>query len=97
VDIDDLDTQEQREVIEDWLKHPGTRLVARKLRVAAKGMLREYDKADDPDRVRRIQISRWFIVSELPRMIEAIMNEQRPPRSWTWSFKRWLSDMLRRK
>ena len=84
-----MDIEEQREIFKDWLKHPGTRLMAHKLRAAAKGLLKSYDTAT-PEQLERIQVSRWFLNSELPRVIESVMNLEAPPAKRTWFFTKWL-------
>jgi hypothetical protein len=86
-----MQVEEQREILRDWLRHPGTRLMASKLRAAAKGLLRKYDSAD-PETFQRIQVSRWFLNYELPRVIESVMNsgEEEPAPEEKWTFFKWL-------
>ena len=85
--------EDQAEILKDWLKHPGTRIMARKVRVASLGLLRRYDSAT-PEKVAEIQIARWFFNEELPRMIEAAMNPGLPKSKRTWHVKTWIKRII---
>ena len=88
-----MDPTEQREIIKDWLDHPGTRLMARKVRVASLGLLRRYDTAT-PEEVIEIQIARRFFNEQLPRIIEGAMN---PDKGRAWSLSRWVREKVLRR
>ena len=87
--MDTTDFSDIQQMMASWLDHGGTRLIAKKLREAADKALLEYDAAvlaNDHEKVQRIAITRWFILEELPRLVEVHIN---PPTVTHRRFKFW--------
>ena len=73
-----------KEILREWMRHPGTQLMAHKLRSAAKGILKQYDTCP-PDKLVRYQITRNILLNEIPRIIEDIVNKDEPQaKKWNW-------------
>jgi hypothetical protein len=86
-----MSPEEAQPIIANWLEHSGTKLMAKILKKAADEDLLEYDAAilaDDQEKARRIAITRWFILTEIPRIIEVHMNPAPPSPKW-WYFWGW--------
>jgi hypothetical protein len=77
-----IDNREEWERCREWLNHPMTKHVARKLRTASKGVLRKYDKCT-PEELQRHQLLREILNHQIPAIIENMAN---PPqkRRWDW-------------
>ena len=70
----------EQEIIKEWLRHPGTKLITRKMRAASKGVLRKYDRCE-PEKLIRLQMLRQVINSEIPRMIDGMLTKEN---KWDW-------------
>lgn len=74
---------------------PGFQMILKALDEYADGLQREYDGVNfvtEPDRAMRIQLTREIIKVDMPKIMEKIMNIDKPePR---WSFKAWLRSVL---
>lgn len=75
-----------KEITQEWLNLPGTKLVMRKLQEAAEAAQAKYDTARDHDEFIRLQVLRSVVSVEIPRIIENIVNEEEKSvwRFWAW-------------
>jgi DNA repair exonuclease SbcCD ATPase subunit len=68
-----------------------------KLIATAEEMQRQYDTIDfarEPEKAIRIQMYRRIVMQEIPRMIENIMNHDRPEDRGRFKFWTWLKTRL---
>lgn len=85
-------TDDTRDMMRSWLDHGGTHLVSKKLKDAAEKALLEYDEAvltNDYEKLQRIAITRWFILEEIPRIIEVHVNPVSAPPNRRFKFWDW--------
>ena len=96
MNFENITPEEEKEIIKDWLKHPGTKLMAARLRKASRIMLRGYDDAiynNQIELARRLSISRRFINKELPEMIGRVMDYDSDKK---WSVNDWFKGFRKR-
>lgn len=79
-----MDNREEWERCREWLSHPFTKHVARKLAAASKGVLRKYDKCT-PEELLRYQLLRELLNAEIPRIVESMAN---PPSKKRWDWRK---------
>jgi len=83
-----MSPEDKKKTLRDWVKHPGTRLIAEELRQIAKATIREqlkYDPYLEPERIMKAKQLRFILKKTLPDMIEKIMNYQEPVTKPKWS------------
>lgn len=78
-----MDKRTERQAVKDCLATPGARLLADKLKKAADDALLKYDKCKPEDLVR-LQMLRYLINEEFPRLIENIVNPIDEPSRFNW-------------
>lgn len=81
-------------LITQAMAQPGFQLIMARLQSVADKMRAEYDTVDfaaDPGRAMHIQITRDVIQNGIPRILEGIMNVDKPQPKWT--FKGWLRSL----
>jgi GTP cyclohydrolase I len=94
--VDTIDLEEHESIsatMRNWLAHPGTQLMVKKLKDTADKALLEYDEAiftGNIEKAQRIAITRWFINKELPRIVEFHINPP-PPAPKRWKFWEWFN------
>ena len=81
--------KKEADLVRDAMRHPGIRIIARRLRRASKLMMLEYDTAT-MERIERIKVARWFINDELPRIIDSIVSLEAPPQKREFSIRNFL-------
>lgn len=67
----------EQEKLQEWLGHPGTRIVAKKLKAVARAALKRQialDPYKDPDRIMQAKQLRFVLNRLLPEIIEGIVN-----------------------
>ena len=67
--------QSEAQIIRDWLRHPGTKIVAERLKQASKGAMRKYDKCTDKEEMLRIQMTRQIFNNTIPGLIDSLAHE----------------------
>jgi|LGOV01.1.fsa_nt_gb hypothetical protein len=78
-----MDKRTEQQAVKDCLATPGARIIARKLRQAAKGTLKRYDKCRPDDLVFH-QMFRRVVNEELPRIIEGVVNPPQEEKRFDW-------------
>lgn len=82
-------------LITQAMAQPGFQLIMSKLQEEADKLQAEYDFIDfvaEPGRAMHTQVTRDVIQNAIPRIMESIMNADRPQPAWT--FKGWLRSIL---
>lgn len=80
--------EDEKKILQDWVKHPGTKLMARKLQSIAKASIREqlkYDPYTEPDQIMKAKQLRFLLKKTLPDIIEKIVNYKEPVTKPKWS------------
>ncbi|KAB0668949.1 hypothetical protein F6V30_14015 [Oryzomonas sagensis] len=97
--LDDLERLiKERELMREWVQHPGAALIAGKLRGQARMALKRQLDADpytQPDEIKRNQQLRYVLTVMLPGIIEGIVNydpaavDKKVPLKKRWSIFEW--------
>lgn len=83
-----MSIQDEKEILREWVKHPGTKIMAEKLRQIAKATIREqldYDPYSEPERIMKAKQLRYVIKVVIPEILEKIINYQEPITKPKWS------------
>lgn len=83
-----MNIEDEKVLLKQWLQHPGTKLMAEKLRQIAKATLREQLKCDpylEPDQIMKAKQLRFVLKKTLPDMIEKIVNYKEPVDKPRWT------------
>ena len=67
----------EREKLQEWIDHPGTRIVAQKLKCVARAALKRQialNPYTDPDKIMQSKQLRHVLNRLLPEIIEGIVN-----------------------
>jgi hypothetical protein len=103
VDIETKIALREQEQLQEWMSHPGTKIVADRLRRVARSTLLKqtrlspYTNADD---IVKCQQLRYVINNLIPQIVEDIVNfeEQSPTKQLEgnkrWSFMSWLKGVF---
>ncbi len=83
--------EKEKELMQDALNHPGTKILMQKLQGAADALGNKYDTAVEYRDFMKIQQLRAVLKVELPRIIENIVNRDEDEK---WSFREWLKKKL---
>lgn len=78
-----MDKRTEQQAVKDCLATPGAKIVAKKLRQAAKSVLRKYDKCK-PDELIRYQMLRAVLNEELPRILDGLVNPTQDEKKFDW-------------
>ena len=89
---------EEKALLIKGMEHPGAQMIFIKLRDMAKASMHDYDNCDfaterGREVAHRIQARRYVILTEIPRMIDEIINVDLPRREdgrRKWRFTAWL-------
>ena len=89
----------ERDLLISGLEHPGFQLLMVKLNKAATDALADYDacnffNAEGIEKAQTAQAFRRIIITEIPRVCEALINIEKPEKPW--SFLTWLAGILGR-
>jgi hypothetical protein len=88
---------QEKALLTKGFEHPGTQMIFIKLREMARASMHDYDLCNfDTEQGRemahRIQARRYVILTEIPKMIDEIINVDIPPENGKkqWRFNTWL-------
>lgn len=92
---------QEKELLVKGLEHPGTQMIMIKLQAAARASMLDYDNCDfaterGREVAHRIQARRYVILTEIPRMIDEIINVDIPRAESgrnKWRFNAWLEQV----
>lgn len=78
-----MDNRSESERYQEWIKHPVTQDLARRIQKISDDCLTKYDNAT-PEEVRRLQLIRRLILVDLPQMVEKSINPPQRKERWDW-------------
>lgn len=88
---------EEKTLLVKGLGHPGMQMILLKLKDLARASIYDYDHCDfaterGREIAHRIQARRYVILTEMPRMIDEIINIDMPRENGkkTWKFQVWI-------
>lgn len=91
---------EEKALLVKGLAQPGMQMILLKLRDSAKVSVQDYDLCDfgtakGREMAQRIQARRYVILTEIPRMIDEIVNVDLQPINGrkAWSFRKWVEQI----
>lgn len=64
------------QIVKDWLRHPGARVVKQAIRRSAIKALKEYDSATSEKELMFIQIKRQILTQVIPEMLDQLTYEK---------------------
>ena len=64
------------QIVKDWLRHPGARIVKQAIRRSAIKALKEYDAASNEKELMFIQIKRQILTQVIPEMLDQLTYEK---------------------
>lgn len=78
-----MDNRSESERYQEWIKHPVTQDMLRRIDKVADDLVKEYDNCTEAE-LRRIQVARRLIKVDLPRMIDKSINPPEREKKWDW-------------
>ena len=78
-----MDKRTEQQAVKDCLATPGAKIVTKKLRQAARGVLRKYDKCK-PEELIRYQMLRAVLNEEIPRILDGLVNPTQDEKKFDW-------------
>ncbi|MDD2898982.1 MAG: hypothetical protein PHI31_09745 [Desulfuromonadaceae bacterium] len=91
---------EEKALLVKGLDHPGTQMIFIKLKDMARASIHDYDTCDfnteqGREKAQRIQARRYVILTEIPRIIDEIINVDLPLEEnlKPWRFSLWLEEV----
>lgn len=74
-----------KDQMQEWLEHPGTKIILKKLMESGERAQSKYDKAKTHKDFIRLQIYRSVVLTQIPKVIEELVEEP------GWKFWKWLN------
>lgn len=82
-----MDKRSEQQAVKDCLATPGAKILAEKLQAASAAALAKYDRCK-PEELPKLQIMRWLINEEFPRIIEGIVNPAEEPKEKRFNWRK---------